>query len=70
MNAYPAESQTVPHRSFALGKPAIGVRRRKALAKAICVRLYGSTPLELQKAKRKGETWYGSSPEARHGLVL
>jgi hypothetical protein len=57
MNAHPAASQANPHRSFALGKPAINARRRKALAKAICVRLYGSAPVDLQKAKRRG--WFG-----------
>lgn len=47
-----------PHRVFAVGKPYVPPKRRKALLKAICVRRFGMTPAELSKgAKRAKGAW-------------
>lgn len=45
-----------PHRVFEVGRPYVPPRRRKALLRAICVRRFGMTPLEMAKAakRRKG----------------
>ena len=47
-----------PHRVFAVSKPYVAPKKKKALLKAICMRRFGMTPLDMAKAaKRRMGAW-------------